>query len=103
MNSDTFFERFCSILPKLNDNAVIVLDNAPYHSVKKESIPTTSWRKAAIQQWLESKGVVITERMIKFELLKKVKQIKNQFEKYVVDEEAKNQNKIVLRLPPYHC
>lgn len=103
MNGDTFFEWFCSILPKLNDNAVIVLDNAPYHSVKKESIPTTSWRKAAIQQWLESKGVVITERLIKFELLQKVKLIKNQFEKYVVDEEAKKQNKLILRLPPYHC
>jgi len=86
---DTFFEWFCSILPKLNDNAVIVLDNAPYHSVKKESIPTTSWKKTAIQQWLESKGVVITEPLIKFELLQKVKQIENQFEKYVVDEEAK--------------
>ncbi|XP_050058746.1 uncharacterized protein LOC126554247 [Aphis gossypii] len=94
---------FCSILPKLNDNAVIILDNAPYHSVKKESIPTTAWTKARIQQWLESKGVVITEPLVKIELLQKVKQIKNQFEKYVVDEEAKKQNKTVLRLPPYHC
>jgi len=103
MNGDTFFEWFCSILPKLNDNAVIILDNAPYHSVKKESIPTTAWTKARIQQWLESKGVVITEPLVKIELLQKVKQIKNQFEKYVVDEEAKKQNKTVLRLPPYHC
>ncbi|KAE9529194.1 hypothetical protein AGLY_011990 [Aphis glycines] len=89
MNGDTFFEWFCN--------------NAPYHSVKKESIPTTAWTKARIQQWLESKGVVITEPLVKIELLQKVKLIKNQFEKYVVDEEAKKQNKTVLRLPPYHC
>lgn len=36
--------------------AVIVLDNAPYHSVKKEKTPNGNWRKAEIVEWLESKG-----------------------------------------------
>lgn len=35
MNGDSFFEWFCRVLPLLNENAVIVIDNASYHSVKK--------------------------------------------------------------------
>lgn len=41
--------------------------------------------------------------MVKVQLLQKVCQIKGRYDKYIVDEEAKKQNKIVLRLPPYHC
>lgn len=103
INGDTFFEWFSRILPLLKDDAVIVMDNAPYHSVKQELIPTTNWKKASIIQWLESKSVIIDKPMVKIELLEKVRQIKGRYEKYIVDEEAKKQNKIVLRLPPYHC
>ncbi|XP_026813621.1 uncharacterized protein LOC113554117 [Rhopalosiphum maidis] len=103
INCNTFFEWFCSILPLLKDDAVIVMDNTPYNSMKKEQAPIISWKKNAILEWLESKGVVITEPgMVKFELLQKVQQIKQQYERLVVDEEAKKFNKIVLRLPQYH-
>jgi len=103
INGNTFFEWFCSILPLLKDDAVIVMDNTSYNSIKKEQAPIISWKKNAILEWLESKGVVITEPgMLKFELLQKVQQIKQQYEKLVVDEEAKKYNKIVLRLPQYH-
>ncbi|XP_001948346.2 uncharacterized protein LOC100161011 [Acyrthosiphon pisum] len=103
INGNTFFEWFCSVLPLLKDNSVIVMDNAPYHSVKTEQTPTSSWKKAAIIEWLESKGVETNPFMIKFELLKIVRELKHKYDLYVVDEEAKKQNKIVLRLPPYHC
>jgi len=103
MNGNTFFEWFCGILPLLKDNSIIVMDNAPYHSVKTEQSPTTAWKKADIIQWLESKGIKIIEPIIKFELLRKVKEIKHKYDLYVVDEEAKKQNKIVLGLPLYHC
>jgi len=46
MSGQTFQEWFEEILPLLEDNAVIVLDNAPYHSVKKEKTPTMAWKKA---------------------------------------------------------
>ncbi|XP_060855619.1 uncharacterized protein LOC132933335 [Metopolophium dirhodum] len=88
MNGDTFFEWFCGVLPLLKDNSVIVMDNAPYHSVKTEQSPTSAWKKAAIVEWLESKGVETNPSMIKFDLLK---------------IRPKNKKKIVLRLPPYHC
>jgi hypothetical protein len=31
INGDTFYEWFCEVLPSLKDNAVIVMDNAPYY------------------------------------------------------------------------
>lgn len=81
MNSDTFFERFVKILPLLKENAVIVMDNAPYHSTKKYSTPVVSWRKREIINWLESKDEVVTHLIVKAELLKRVKKIKLLHEK----------------------
>lgn len=37
MNSDSFYDWFCGILPLLDDNSIIVMDNVSYHSVKLES------------------------------------------------------------------
>jgi len=36
INGDHFHEWFQSIIPRLEQNLVIVMDNAPYHSVKTE-------------------------------------------------------------------
>jgi len=41
--------------------------------------------------------------MVIAELLKQVKKIKPMYNKYVIDEMVKADNKIMLRLPPYHC
>ncbi|XP_008181221.1 uncharacterized protein LOC103308857 [Acyrthosiphon pisum] len=73
-----------------------------YHSVKKDPIPTTSWKKNKIAQWLQDKNVEVDKTWLKIELLDKVHQFRP-VDKYVIDEEAKKYNKIVLRLPPYHC
>ncbi|XP_022161573.1 uncharacterized protein LOC111027488 [Myzus persicae] len=101
MNGDSFRDWMEGVLPRLKDNCVIVMDNAPYHSVKKEKCPTTQWRKSDIIDWLTSKGEVIDNSMIIPELLKVVKQLKPLYSTYVIDE--MEQNKVVLRLPPYHC
>ncbi|CAK9810938.1 hypothetical protein ANTPLA_LOCUS6733 [Anthophora plagiata] len=45
MNGATFMEWFQRILPSLKDGSVIVMDNAPYHSLKTESCPTMNWTK----------------------------------------------------------
>lgn len=79
------------------------MDNAPYHSVRQEKCPTTNWRKADISEWLRSKGEVVDRTLIIPELLEMVKRIKPMYNKYVVDEMVLQQNKTVLRLPPYHC
>ncbi|XP_022163493.1 uncharacterized protein LOC111028993 [Myzus persicae] len=103
MNGSTFFEWFVKILPLLKDNAVIIMDNASYHSVEKDPTPVMSWKKQDIINWLESKGEVVTQPIVKAELLLRVKEIKSEHEKYVIDEYAKENGKTVLRLPPYHC
>ncbi|KAE9522521.1 hypothetical protein AGLY_017086 [Aphis glycines] len=103
MNGDTFYDWFCGVLPKLKENSVIVMDNASYHSVKKDPIPTISWRKDQIVEWLTSKGCDVDTSLVKHMLLEKVREIRHHHDKYIIDEEALKSNKIVLRLPPYHC
>jgi len=103
MNGDVFYNWMENVLPLLKDNCVIVMDNAPYHSMKKEKIPNTSTKKADILKWLQDKGEVIDRPMVITELLDIVKRIKPQHDKYLIDELAQTHNKKVLRLPPYHC
>ncbi|XP_011692512.1 PREDICTED: uncharacterized protein LOC105452789 isoform X2 [Wasmannia auropunctata] len=98
-----FHKWFKRILPSLDDNAVIVMDNAPHHCAKVEKLPDISWKKGEIIKWLESKGKEVSaETMAKAELLHIVAQQKNKFDKYIIDEMAKQEGKTVLRLPPYH-
>lgn len=103
MDGDTFLKWFKNILPLLDDNAVIVMDNASCHSMKLEQVPNATWKKPEIIKWLENKGKEISEDMVKAELLQIVALQKNRFDKYIVDEIANQDNKTILRLPPYHC
>lgn len=103
INGDIFFEWFVKMLPLLQKNAVIVMDNAPYHSMKKDPVPTMSWKKQDIINWLDNRGEIITNPIVKSQLLEKVESLKPQYDKYLIDEYAKDNNKIILRLPPYHC
>jgi len=103
MNGDSFRDWLEGVLPRRKENAVIIMVNVPYHSVKLEKCPTTNWRKADIVEWLESKGEVVDKSMIIPELLKIVRRIKPMYNKYVIVEMVSQQNKTVLRLPPYHC
>jgi len=87
-----FFEWFVKNLPLLKDNAVIVMDNASYHSVKKYQ--SCLGKKQAIIDWLESKGEVVKHPIVKVDLMKKVRKIKNIYDQYVIDEYAKQNNKL---------
>lgn len=102
INGNTFREWLESLLPRLKDNAVIVMDNAPHHSDKMEKFPTENWRKTDIINWLVSKGEVIDNTMIIPELLQVVERLKPLYNKYIIDELVLQHNKVVLRLPPYH-
>lgn len=106
MNGDNFKEWFESIIPVLDPNSIIVMDNAPYHSVEKEKYPNTSWKKADILEWLISKNVVSDRpltSLLKPELLAKSRELRPQHKSYVIDNLAKDNGHTVLRLPPYHC
>ncbi|KAF2889799.1 hypothetical protein ILUMI_16374, partial [Ignelater luminosus] len=66
---ESFENWFSNILPRLEENSVIILDNAPYHSRKMEKIPTSGWKKSDIQDWLRSKQIKFDGCLLKVELL----------------------------------
>lgn len=103
MNAEVFERWFASILPRIDEGSVIVMDNAPYHSRRIEQLPTTAWRKGQIQNWLTSKQIPCTDTMLKVQLLEIARAHKAQYMKYVVDEMARARGVTVVRLPPYHC
>ncbi|XP_043259683.1 uncharacterized protein LOC122401547 [Colletes gigas] len=103
INAVSFENWFLKVLAKLEKYAVIVMDDAPYHSRKVEKIPTTATKIENIKSWLISKNIQFDENLLKAELLAIVNTLRNKYDAYVVDEIARRHNKIVLRLPPYHC
>lgn len=103
MNGDTFYNWMTNVIPRLKQNCVIIMDNAPYHSAKKEKIPSTTTKKADIIKWLQEKGEIINRPMVIAQLLDIVKRIKPQYDKYLIDDLAETHNRKILRLPPYHC
>ncbi|XP_054257587.1 uncharacterized protein LOC128982668 [Macrosteles quadrilineatus] len=50
MDGPRFEKWFDQLLPNLQSNSVIVMDNAPYHSVKVEKVPNTKSRKEDIKK-----------------------------------------------------
>lgn len=93
MNGDTFYEWFVRTLPLLKENAVIVVDNTSYNSVKKCPIPIMSWKKQKIIDWIEIKGEIVTQPIVKIDLMKKVGKLKKQYNKYVIEECTKENEK----------
>lgn len=49
MNSILFEEWFSNVLDKVEVNAVIVMDNVPYHSRKVNKVPNSVWKKTDVQ------------------------------------------------------
>ncbi|XP_060881942.1 uncharacterized protein LOC132953567 [Metopolophium dirhodum] len=92
-----------SVLPRLKEKCVIIMDNASYNSVKIDEAPTSKTEKADIINWLKDKNETIDEPMVIPQLLEIVKRVKPHHDKYVIDELAKQYDCIILRLPPYHC
>ncbi|XP_056639352.1 uncharacterized protein LOC130446867 [Diorhabda sublineata] len=106
MNADLFEEYFIQMLDLIPaELPVIVLDNAGYHSRKVESLPTTSWRKQDIINWLIQKNITFNNDLVKNELLSIVKINKNSQEfthkKYNIDEVARNRQIKIIRFPPH--
>lgn len=100
-----YFEEWFTdkLLPNIPPNSVIVMDNAPYHSVALEKAPTKSTRKADIQLWLTKKGVPWSEDMVRAELLELSQKVNTPSIVYRIDTLAATHGHEVLRVPPYHC
>jgi len=91
-----------SVLPKLKDQGVIIMNNTQHDFLKQNNFPTINSRKADIIEWLEEKGEVVDTSMIIPELLEIVNRLMPKYDKYIFDEMVKEHNKYVLRLPPHH-
>ncbi|XP_045174542.2 uncharacterized protein LOC123535853 [Mercenaria mercenaria] len=91
------------LLPSLRVKCVIIMDNASYHSVQSEKTPSSSTRKADIQEWLRNRDIPFGEKLTRPELLNIVKIYKPKEKVYRIDSLIKERGHEVLRLPPYHC
>ncbi|XP_077488018.1 uncharacterized protein LOC144098926 [Amblyomma americanum] len=104
MDGKYFEEWFSSkLLPNIPNSSIIVMDNAPYHSVALEKPLTTSTRKIEIQAWLTRKGIFWSTDMVRAELLDLCKRTTSGHTVYAIDTLAAKHGHEVLRLPPYHC
>ena len=54
-----FQQWFGALVETLEPGSVVVMDNAPYHSVVVPSTrtPTSAWKEKDIQEWLDEKGI----------------------------------------------
>ena len=103
MNSERFEEWFRDqLMPNIQPNTLIVIDNATYHSRRLEAVLTTNTRKGEMQDWLTAHHIQFPEHALKRELLSLIR-LSNPQPKYVIDELAKAYGHEVIRLPPYHC
>lgn len=79
MNRDNFLHWFQhQLLENLSEPSLIIMDNAPYHSMLLNKIPNGSWTKAALQEWLTNNDIEFSTQMLKSELLRIVTQYVSQ-------------------------
>lgn len=90
------------LIPNLTKPAIIVMDNAPYHSVIRNKAPTSSSKVSEIKLWLSENNVPFEDSLRKPNLLMLVKQHRPQ-PVYEIDELLSEHGHTVVRLPPYHC
>lgn len=90
------------LIPNLEKNSVLVIDNASYHNVSILKCPTSSWRKGAMQQWLSERNIIWQIRDTKMDLYNIIKLHKPRNKNYVADKLLAEHGHVVLRLPPYH-
>lgn len=104
MNFENFKQWFIKLLDNLHEPHHILMDNAPYHSVQVNKLPTSNSNKGEILEWLQRNGVEADSQLLKKELVRLLNLQKLQTKRtYFLDEMAKSKGHTVIRLPPYHC
>lgn len=91
------------LVPNLPDSSVVVMDNAPYHSVLAEKVPTKYSIKKDIVEYLQKKGVHCDENMRKEELVTLLAVHKPRDKVFRIDQYISSLGHTVVRLPPYMC
>ncbi|XP_050294327.1 uncharacterized protein LOC126734670 [Anthonomus grandis grandis] len=93
------------LLPNIPQNSVIILDNAPYHSVQENKVPTKSSIKKDMTEWLTKNGIQHDPAARKWELFEIIQRNKppSDEKNYVVDRIIRTHGHVALRTPPYMC
>lgn len=90
------------LIPNLNPNSVIVIDNAPYHREQINPAPTSCSRKSEMIAWLSERGIAHSMNQLKPELYELIKFHKPRYVTYKIDQILAEAGHSTLRLPPYH-
>lgn len=103
MNHDLFTKWFTEqLLPNMPGNALIIMDNAPYHTVlSRHSAPTATCTKDRIYTWLSKQGFPMRDDCLKAELVEMLAKLAPA-PTYALDELAAEHGHEILRTPPYH-
>ena len=103
MTGEHFEEWFKDkLLPNVQPNSLIVMDNTSYHSRLDDPVPTKSWTKKRMIEWLDSHHISYPEKALKSEIWSIIHRI-DASPKYVIDEMAHASGHEVVRLPVAHC
>jgi hypothetical protein len=109
MNENNFLTWWSTqLLPNIPDNAVIMMDNAPYHNMfLEDGVPPLSSKKVVLQQWLHENHIIFDSEFIRPQLIDLINQ--NRPPKVFkldhmlnMDPLYKDRNIEILRTPQYH-
>lgn len=107
MNGEVFVkwisDQLIPALSTFNGKCVIIMDNAPYHSVVLNKSITLASKKSDMIDWLKSKNIEYNENSTKKDLWQIIKPLRESNKIYVVDQLLQKHGHNVLRLPPYQC
>ncbi|XP_066977834.1 uncharacterized protein [Macrobrachium rosenbergii] len=104
MNGEMFLRWLTTqLLPLLEEPSVLVMDNAPYHSIMTEEsrCPTTATKKSDLIEWLQLRNTSFPQHATRPELLYICRQNRPEPE-YKVDNTIREWGHEIVRLPPAH-
>jgi transposase len=90
------------LIPNLELNSLLVIDNTPYHNIQKDKASTSNSNKETMKNWLRVRNIPFCDTMLKVQLYEIIKAYKLKYKTFLVDEIMAANGNMVLRLPPYH-
>jgi len=103
MHQDLFTKWFTEqLLPNMPANALMIMDNAPYHNaLSHHSAPTATCKNDRISAWLRKNGIPVRDDCLKAALVEILDTLAPP-PLYALDELAAAQGHEILRTPPSH-
>lgn len=113
MNKEHFEEWYRFVLSVIPDKSVIVIDQAPYHTMLDPNFrnPTSAWTRSRILEWMATRQVILPEGIQHFSQLNKPQLLElsrayHYEKKYLLEKittELRGDDVKLLWLPVAHC